>query len=183
MPSNKMNVQDGAVSHEVTRARRVWVIRAGKRSSVHSLFVDHGLIALGRQHVGDLSRLPAEMGLFLDHVRQLAIRGGASTEPTSLGRLAGTFFRFIHVMHDGDIAIYPATKVEGKLYIGVVSGPYGHQPEPDPEFPHQRSVSWLKSLPRTTFSGSVLSELGAFSPFFEVKRNIAPLLAFAARRG
>jgi len=149
-----------------------WVCRAGKNGKAHRLFLDSKLVALGRQYVDDLGPLPADRKAFVEHVKALARAAGGPTTPSSLGHIAQTLFRFVHVMHEGDWVLYPATTVDGQVYFGRVGGPYRYGDKSDSEYPHQRAVVWLKSLPRSELPSGLFKEISAFHPFYEIKRNL-----------
>lgn len=57
-------------------SQRVWVIRAGKRSKAHDLFIEGNVVALERQNVGNLTELPSVKKAFTDQLKSLAIQGG-----------------------------------------------------------------------------------------------------------
>ena len=149
--------------------QRVWVIRAGKLARAHNLFLNENIVALERQNVGNLKELPTARKAFTEKLRALAVLGG-NTSP-SLRHIAGRFYTFIHEIRDGDIVVYPATSVDGQVWIGQILKPYCYQDKPNQDFPHQRNVTWIKHFSRLDLKPDVLSEINAFYPLFEVRRN------------
>lgn len=148
---------------------RVWVVRAGRRSSAHKLFIEHGLVALGAQGLGDLtSLLPTTRTRndFIDLVR----RSRPREHPSSLGRVSGTFFKFVESASQGDIVVYPSTSVDQSINIGVLNGPYFFN-SADSLFPHQRHVEWLTKIDRYHLPSDALSELGSFHAFYQMQRT------------
>jgi restriction system protein len=125
---------------------------------VDNLFLQQGYLALGWFEMGDLSAVPADREAF--KARMHAILPAKSKMQVAVD--AGQLFRFMHEMKQGDLAVYPS-KVDQHIHIGQISGDYVYRPDVNREYPNQRSVNWLKSVPRTQFSQGALYELGTMS--------------------
>jgi predicted Mrr-cat superfamily restriction endonuclease len=134
--------------------KRVWVIRSGKHSVAHSLFLEKGVIALARGDFDDLGGLAASADVF----RALKKREGM------------TFYRFIHELARDDLVLYPSRVVDGRVNFGLVSGAYSFRPS-SPDFPHQRDVQWLGSVERKSLPRQLDKEIGFFFQFYRVTRN------------
>lgn len=76
-------------------------------------------------------------------------------------------FRFLHEVKVEDYVVFPS-KINREVNIGQITGDYKYVPEEN-EYVQQRSVKWLKHLPRTMFSQGALYEIGAAMSFFTVK--------------
>ena len=76
-------------------------------------------------------------------------------------------YRFVHEIQIGDYVVYPS-KMDRMVNIGVIEGEYRHVPEAV-EYTQQRSVRWIKHLPRLTFSQGALYEIGSALSLFSVK--------------
>ena len=91
----------------------IWVIRAGKKSEAHQLFIENGLIVLARQDMGNLRLSQKERSAFYaayashHHADgKVAIRG-----------IGGKFFRFIHEVCVGNLILYPC-RLDKRIYFG-----------------------------------------------------------------
>lgn len=100
----------------------------------------------------------------------------ADTSEGAMRNAAGIFYRFVHEMAIGDLVVYPSSPTK-QVYIGEVTGHYKHAPDMDPHFPNQRSVKWLKNLPRTHFSQQALYEIGSALTLFQVRNNVDEFIA------
>ena len=63
--------------------------------------------------------------------------------------------------------IFPS-KINREINIGIVEGDYFYKPD-TPDYVNQRSVKWIKHLPRTVFSQGALYEIGSAMTLFTVK--------------
>lgn len=81
----------------------------------------------------------------------------------------------MHEAQIGDYVIFPS-KSDRKINIGVIESDYNYVPDAD-EYVQQRSVKWLKRLPRTFFSQGALYEIGSAMSFFAVKKYADEFLA------
>ena len=84
-------------------------------------------------------------------------------------------FRFCHEVQVGDYIIYPS-KIDRMINIGEVTGDYKYVPDAS-EYVQQRSVKWLKHVPRMSFSQGSLYEIGSAMSFFMVKNYADEFLA------
>lgn len=124
-------------------------------------------VALGWPEMGDLS--------LLGHAREGFKAKLATVSPDwsvpQIAVSAGQPFRFVNEVKTGDLVIFPS-KVDKKVHLGRVAGPYFYATDIEPEYPNRRPVHWLKSLPRTAFSQGALYEIGSAMSLFQV-RNFA----------
>lgn len=147
-----------------TREQAIWGIHAGRTGEADALFLKHSVIALGWHEMDDLSTLPPDREAFKRQVAKVY----PDHKPGAIPNNAGQLFRFVYEMQTGDLAVYPS-KRDRQIHIGKVEGAYTYKTEPDAGFPHQRSVRWIKALPRTRFSQGALYEIGSAMTFFQVK--------------
>jgi len=147
-----------------TRDPAIWGIHSGRTGEADSLFLKHNMIALGWDKMGDLAALPSDREAFKGRFAKVY----TDHKPGAVPNLAGQMFRFVHEMHPGDLVVYPS-KSDRQVHIGKVEGSYTYKTESDADFPHQRSVRWVKALPRTRFSQGALYEIGSAMTFFQVK--------------
>ncbi len=150
----------------------LWGIHAGKTGDADQLFLTHNVIALGFVEVGDVTKLPADREAFKSRVKECY-----PTRPEGFIRnAAGQLFRFVHEVKTGDLVIYPS-KSDRLVHIGEITGPAKHDTKPQPGYPRQRPVKWLKAIPRTHFSQGALYEIGSALSFFQVRQFADEFLA------
>jgi restriction system protein len=146
-------------------AQILWVVRAGRNDEARSLFLEeqHPVVALGWKEMPDLTNVPADRDAFKKLVAEVRPKAKRGAIPNS----AGQIFRFRHEMTQGQHVLYPC-KTDRLIYIGKVKGDYFYSPK-NSEFPHQRSVEWLKSVSRLKFSQGALYEMNSALTIFQVK--------------
>lgn len=150
----------------------LWGIHAGRTGDADALFRKKNLIALGWSRMQDLAKLAATRDEFKRVFTQHYPEMTAGAVPPSAGRL----FRFLHEMKTGDLVAYPS-KRERQIHIGRITGDYFYAEDPETGYPHRRSVSWLKSVPRTFFSQGALYEIGSALSLFQIRNYIDEYLS------
>lgn len=145
-------------------AKNIWGIHAGKTGDANTLFLKGNRIAIGWPQIGSLAELPADWEALKIRVAQTF----PQVKPGAIPNYAGQLSRFVHDIQPGDLVVYPC-KSERTVHIGEVVGPYAYDPSIDPAYPHLRSVTWLKELPRTHFTQGALYEIGSAMSLFQVK--------------
>lgn len=141
-----------------------WGIHGGRTGDADSLFLKNKVIALGWSKMGDLSNLPAEREAFKARLSEIHPEKKAGAIPVEAGQL----YRFIYEMKIGDMIVYPS-KRDKQVHLGIIMGEYVYKTKPESNYPHHRSVKWLKTIPRTHFSQGALYEIGSAMSFFQVK--------------
>ena len=147
--------------------KRVW----GIHTKDDNLFLKENVIALGWQQIGDLSLIAPDREAFKEKYIAAYPDAKKGSIPTGVGML----FRFCHEVQIGDYIIYPS-KIDRMINIGEVTGGYKYVPEAN-EYVQQRSVKWLKHVPRMSFSQGALYEIGSAMSFFMVKNYADEFLA------
>ena len=139
--------------------KRVW----GIHTQNQALFLEKGIIALGKKVMGDLSCLPPNREAFKERYSEVY----PDYKKQAIANNAGVLYRFVHEAQIGDYIVYPS-KNNREVNIGIIEGEYYYDVAAS-EYAHQRKVKWLKHLPRTAFSKGALNEIGAFISFFSIK--------------
>ncbi len=147
-----------------TREQAVWGIHAGRTGDADALFLKHNVIALGWNKMGDLSTLQPDRESFKLRVAKVY----PDQKPGAIPNNAERMFRFVFEMQIGDLVIY-SSKHDRQIHIGKVEGACTYNTEPEPGYPHHRTVRWVKTLPRTRFTQGALYEIGSAMSFFQVK--------------
>jgi restriction system protein len=136
------------------------------------LFFENNVIAVGWDNVGDLSAIKAQREAFKERLSEIY----PDRKPASIANSAGQLYRFVHEMKSGDLVAYPC-KSDRKIHIGEITGDYVHKSNSKKfsGYPNQRSVKWLKELPRTDFSQGALYEMGSAMSLFQVKNFVSEI--------
>lgn len=140
----------------------VWGIHAGKVGEADEIFLKKNYIALGWSKMGDLNVLKADRESFKTKVAECY----SEQKKGAIPAYAGQLYRFVHEVKLGDIVVYPS-KRDRQIHIGKVEGPYKY--DSTQEYPHLRSVKWVRSFPRTHFTQGALYETGSAMALFQVK--------------
>lgn len=149
----------------------IWGIHAGKTGDADSLFFQKKRIALGWKELGDLSKLKTR-----DEFKDKYTRTYSDAKPGSVPTSAGQLFRFVHEMQKDDLVVYPSRR-DRLIHICRVESDYGYDSKPGENYPHFRSVKWLKSIPRTQFTQGALYEIGSAMSLFLVRNYADEFLA------
>jgi len=128
-----------------------------------SLFLKEKVVAIGWKPIGDLSLLYNSREAFKEQFSKVFPDSTKNKTATS----AGMLFRFYSEAKVGDYIVYPS-KIDRKVHIGKIEGDYVFDNAQE-RYPHTRKVSWIKELPRTSFSQGALYEIGSALTFFSVK--------------
>jgi restriction system protein len=139
-----------------------WGIHAGRMGEADSLFLKDGVVGLGDSRLGDLGKIKPNREAF----KKIFADIYPTSKPGAILIWAGQMYRFIHEMKVGDIIVYPS-KMDKEIHIGRVNDNYRF--DQSKVYPHLRSVQWLKSIRRTSFSQGALYEVGSAQGFFQVK--------------
>ena len=150
----------------------VWGIRGGRYGEADTQFLKKNVVAIGWEGMGDLSIIKPDREMFKEKIMEIS----PETKPGALPLAAGQPYRFIHEMKMGDIVVYPSKK-DKQIHLGVVQGEYKYTPSSNDPFPHTRSVKWVRTLPRTSFTQGALYEMGSAMSLFQVKTYAEEFLA------
>lgn len=135
------------------------------------LFLKQSKIALGWHEFGDLSKVEATREAFKDKY----IKSYPHAKKGAIATSSGMLYRFIYEVKIGDYIVFPS-KSDCMINIGVVEGEYAYV-QAASEYVQQRTVKWLKHLPRTAFSQGALYEIGSAMSLFTVKNYAGEFLA------
>ena len=150
----------------------VWGVHMG--SHVLSRPIDGGYVAIGWQELGDLRTIPADREAF----KSALTTNLPDLKEGAIPVHAGTLFRFVHEMQQGDVVVYPS-KHDRMVNIGRFTGETEYAQDDPDEYSNRRVVKWIGAYPRNDFSQSALNEIGSAVTLFRVKRYATEFLAKA----
>lgn len=136
-------------------------------------------VRIGWDDLGDLSRVGATRDAFKEAVRAAMPELDEAQIPSA----AGTLYRFVHEMREGDPVVCPNRKTN-TIDMGVVGGPYEYHPESDVH-KHWRPVRWVRTgVPRAELSLDAQREIGSATTLFTIRTaedTIAQLMSTPSR--
>ena len=146
------------------KEQSVWGIHAGRTGDADSLFLKNNVVAIGWHEMGDMSKIPCDREMF----KAAVANAYPHAKPGAVPNYAGQLLRFVCEMQTGDLVLYPS-KQDRLIHFGRIQGGYVYSPQVSPGYPNQRTVKWVKAVPRTEFSQGALYELGSAMSLFQVK--------------
>ncbi|MBC8509418.1 MAG: restriction endonuclease [Chloroflexi bacterium] len=149
----------------------IWGIHAGKKGDAETLFKKHDVVAIGWHELGSFADLASRED-FKKKYSEIFPAKSKGHVATSAGQL----YRFTHEMNVGDLIVFPSRE-EREVLIGEIVGDYQHKPEVNQEYPNQRKVNWVKTVPRTYFSQGALFEMGSAMSLFQIRNYADEVLA------
>lgn len=152
----------------------IWAVRGGSIGQADSIFLNQGLLALGWRSVGDMNTLTELRPEF----KKKMIEAHSDFPLRTCQVWAGQVYRFVVEMKDGDLVIYPS-KVDRLIHIGTVTGPYFRDVAVHHEYCTLRKVAWIKTVPRSVFSGGALSEINSSLTLLMIKNHPEEILTQA----
>ncbi|WP_202868524.1 AAA family ATPase [Kribbella sindirgiensis] len=121
-------------------------------------------VRIGWDEAGDLSAIEATREAFKAALAERMPDLDEASTPSS----AGTLYRFVHSMADGDVVVCPDRSARA-LNIGLVTGPYEFHPD-SRVYRHWRPVRWVRTgVPRAELSVAAQHEISAATTLFLIK--------------
>lgn len=143
----------------------MWMVRAGEGASLFSEFQSKGIIAIGWNEVGDLSKITDHLDIkgVVKKIYPTEHDGYISNTAGQLNR-----FRFDFNKEDKVITYNPENRV---YLVGELIGDY----EWDPTFKYSniRKVKWLGEVSRDKLSTSTKNMLGSILTIFKLSEDAA----------
>ncbi len=152
--------------------RKIWVMRAGKKSEAQNMFLKSKVIALIDCDLGDLRKIQKSRQAFYKAYEQC----DPNNTPTGIRGIGGKYFRFVHDVLIDDMVLLPS-HFKRQVYIGEIKNGYYYAPNVDKKFPHQRDVLWRFSFDKSLLSVMAKRELGAARTFFQFKTNVKEIFS------
>jgi len=150
----------------------LWGIHAGRTGDADALFLEHHVVGIGWDQVGDLAAIPPNRDAF----KAAVAKAYPQFKPGAVPNSAGQLYRFVHEMKKGDLIAYPS-KRDRQIHMGRISGDYRFDPALTPGYPNLRPAQWIKAVPRTLFSQGALYEIGSAMSLFQIKNYADEFLA------
>jgi restriction system protein len=147
----------------------IWGVHMAREHGIAP--IEKGYIAIGWHQLGDFSKIMPSREAY----KTAYSRAYPNAKPGTIPVSAGVAYRFAIEMKMGDIIVYPS-KADRMINIGIVESEYRFVDNAPVECPQQRSVKWLKQIPRAAFSQAALNEIGSALTMFRVRDNAEEFL-------
>lgn len=123
-----------------------------------------GYVAIGWPDIGDLSELAEDRAAYRERFQESY---GESASPSIESASVGMLFRFVHVLHLGDIIVAPSP-LQPVVRIGRIAGLYEYSPSLLHEYPNVRRVEWAAGVPLQDLSEEARRSLRARRSLFRI---------------
>ena len=132
-----------------------WLVRAGKMGEFEQQFLDNNIISFGWNELPDLSNVKTkdELKKIYQDIYPTAVKGRMANQ-------AGQIWSFSNRIQIGDLIALPL-KSQRLIALGETTGNYQFVQD-DKTKRHQRTVKWIKTIPRSHFDQDILYSLGAY---------------------
>lgn len=135
-----------------------------------------GYVAIGWPDIGDLSDLPEDRAAYRERFRESY---GESASASAIGASVGMLFRFVHVLHLGDVIVSPSPL--GRIVrVGRIAGMYEYLPSLLDQYPNVRRVEWLAEAPREHLGNEARRSLRARRSLFRILAGEAEFRTLAS---
>lgn len=145
----------------------LWTVRCGGDGAYEQEAVAQGIVGIGWGALGDISKFTTRQELMLHFETAIP-----SNSLASLRNQVAQIYAFRSRIQIGDFVALPL-KNSASIAFGHITSEYKFVRDAHRYVSHQRSVEWIKELPRSVIDQDLLYSFGAFSTVFEVKRNDA----------
>ncbi|HSS05322.1 MAG TPA: cold shock domain-containing protein [Solirubrobacterales bacterium] len=157
---------DAALTREGARA---WIVRAGRRGENEDLARDENVVLIGWSKLGKIGPDTSR-----ERLKEL-VRATGEDRDASVNAQAGSIYRFIHEMREGDLVVLPLQREQGRASVGVIESAFIYRPDgvfKDRDAHYQREVTWLSwGLPYESFDSDLRSAFGAQGTVSEIQRD------------
>lgn len=156
----------------------LWCIKGGRTGEREQRMIEHSVVAIGWETLGDLS-------IFSDK-EELMIKYQEAFPDAARRRTAhhvGQLYSFVKRIKIDDLVVVPL-KTQSAIAIGEIKSDYLFSEEHGQDMRHIRKVEWIRTdLPRTAFDQDLLYSFGAFMTVCQITRNDAERRVRALLRG
>ena len=156
----------------------VWVVRAGRHGENEIYAIDHAVVTIGWEGLGDLSDLNNR-----DALQALVDQTYPDQKRTTTQIWTGEVWALRMRMQLGDLVVLPL-KTRSALAVARITGEYKFVPDGPFDGKHQRSVQWIRTdLPRAEVDQDILYSLGSTLAVFQISRGNAEERIIALMEG
>ena len=155
----------------------LWVVRCGGDGSFEQEALAESIVGIGWGKLGDLSKVGTR-----EEVQEVYAKTHPDESIKSQQNQVAQVFAFRSRIAKGDLVALPL-KNSPSIAFGRIKGEYKFTPDAHGFVKHQRSVEWIKEIPRSSMDQDLLFSFGAFLTVFQVRRNDAEVRVQALLSG
>ena len=155
----------------------LWVVRCGGDGSFEQEAISQNIVGIGWGNLGDISKLNSR-----EEIQALYAKTNSEESIKSQQNQIAQVFAFRCRIQTGDLVALPL-KNSASIAFGKIKGDYKFVSDAHGFVKHQRSVEWIKEIPRSAMDQDLLFSFGAFLTVFQVKRNDAEIRVQALLSG
>ena len=155
----------------------LWTVRCGGDGAYEQEAVAQKIVGIGWGGLGDISKIDSREELMLHFATTLP-----NDSLASIRNQLAQVYAFRSRIQIGDLVALPLRN-SASIAFGRITGDYKFVKDAHHYVSHQRSVEWIKEVPRSLIDQDLLYSFGAFSTVFEVKRNDAEVRIIALLSG
>ncbi len=145
----------------------LWMVRAGSHGEDEQTALDNGLVTIGWNDLGDLSRVKSK-----DELMNLYVKAYPDEKKPKVANAVGQIWSFLDRIKTDDLVVLPL-KHRSAIAIGKITGSYKHRTDLS-DVLHTRKVSWIRTdVPRSDFDQDLLYSFGALMTVCRITRNNA----------
>lgn len=134
-----------------------WMIRAGSNGEQEEAALQHGLVLVGWEELGDISYCRTK-----EELRDELRRTYRDDAEASIGNWMGQLWRFTKQIREGDLVVMPMKTRPGRIAVGRVIGPYQYRADKPVGFRHVRKAEWLRTdITREAIRPDLRASLGS----------------------
>lgn len=156
----------------------LWKVQAGKYGEQINLALDHNLVTIGWDDLGDLSSVRSR-----DDLEALYKKVYPDESLKRVYNCVGQIWAFKERIALEDYVALPL-KNRSAIALGAVKSQYEYREDLGESVHHTRRVKWIaKEVPRTSFGQDLLYSFGAFMTVCQITRNNAETRVIAIATG
>lgn len=155
----------------------LWTVRCGGDVAYEQEAFTQNFVGIGWGELGDISKFDSREELMLHFATVFP-----NPSLASLRNQLAQVYAFKSRIQIGDLVALPL-KDSASIAFGRITGNYKFVKDAHRYVSHQRSVEWIKEIPRSRIDQDLLYIFGAFLTVFQVKRNDAEVRILALLSG
>lgn len=146
----------------MTNEQIIWMVRAGEDAYLIEDFLKKKVVAIGWDKVGDLSRVSD-----VDEIKRKLREVYPQQKVGQVNNFAGQLYRFRFEFAKGQ-SVITYDPNERVYWIGEITSDYEFSEKSIPQYPHIRTVNWLRSVSRDNLSTTTKNSLGSTLTIFKL---------------
>ena len=145
----------------------LWVVRCGGNGSYEEEALSQKIVGIGWGKLGDISGIETR-----EEIQDLFAKTHSEESIASVRNQVAQIYAFRSRIQRGDLVALPL-KNSASIAFGHITSDYKFVSDAHDFVKHQRTIQWIKTIPRSDMDQDLLFSFGAFLTVFQVQRNDA----------